>query len=119
MSATSEVLTAIVGSGGVLTIVGAGSRFVWNKIEARFTKIESELQECRARESASLQREADSRVRRQMQITVIELLWLKVKELDPGAVVLERAKHILDELKRTAAADKAAAELTDAGADRD
>lgn len=113
MSGTSEVLATLVGSGGVLTIVGAGARFTWNKIEARFTKIEVELNECRKRETASLQREADSRVRRAMQITVIELLWLKVKELDPGAVVLERAKHLLDELKRTAAADREAAQLPD------
>lgn len=106
MTATSEIVTAIVGSGGVLTIVGAGARFIWNKIEARFSTIEIELQQCRQRETESLKREADSRVRRQMQITVIELLWLKVKELDPTAHVLDRAKHLLDELKQKAAADR-------------
>lgn len=89
----------------MLTIVGAGGRFVWNKIEARFMSIENELQECRRREIESLKREADSRERRTIQITVIELLWMKVKELDPSAHVLDRAKHLLDELKQKAAQD--------------
>lgn len=106
MSGASEIITAVVGSGGVLTIVATGGKFVWNKIEARFVHIESELQECRRRETQSLKREADSRERRAIQITVIELLWLKVKELDPGAHVLDRAKHLLDELKLKAAEDE-------------
>jgi hypothetical protein len=102
---TGEVITAIVGSGGVLTVIGAGAKFIWNKIEARFERIEKELAECRKREVASMAREADSRERRAMQITVIELLWAKVKEMDPAAAVLDRAKHILDELKQMAAKD--------------
>lgn len=109
---TGEIITVIVGSGGVLTVIGAGIKFVWNKIEARFQKsearfelIEKELAECRKREVAGMAREADSRERRAMQITVIELLWAKVKEMDPTAGVLERAKHILDELKQMAARD--------------
>lgn len=103
---TEGIVTAIVGGGGVLTVIGGGMKFVWNKLEARFAKIEKELAECRRREMASIQREADSRVRRAKQITVIELLWQKVKELDPTAVVLERAKHLLDELKESAAPGK-------------
>lgn len=99
------IITAVLGGGGILTVIGGGVKFVWNKLEARFAKIEKELAECRAREVAALQREADSRVRRAKQITVIELLWQKVKEFDPAAGVLDRAKHILDELKETAAKD--------------
>ena len=102
---SGEIITAIVGSGGVLTVIGAGAGFIWNKIEARFECIEKELAECRKRETAAMAREADSRERRAMQITVIELLWAKVKEIAPGADVLERAKHILDELKKMAAKD--------------
>ena len=102
---TGEIITAVVGSGGVLTIFGGGAKFIWNKIEARFERIEKELAECRKRETAAMAREADSRERRAMQITVIELLWAKVKEIAPGADVLERAKHILDELKQMAAKD--------------
>lgn len=102
---SGEIITAIVGSGGVLTVIGAGAKFIWNKIEARFERIEKELAECRKRETAAMEREADSRERRVMQIMVIELLWAKVKEIAPGADVLERAKHILDELKQMAAKD--------------
>lgn len=99
----SEIVAAVFGGGGALATIGAGVKFIWDKIEARFTKIEAELAECRAREVAAIQRDADSRERRAKQITVIELLWQKVKELDPGAAVLDRAKHLLDELKESAA----------------
>lgn len=102
---TDAIITALVGGGGALTAIGAGAKFIWNKIEARFERIEKELAECRKRETAAMAREADSRERRAMQITVIELLWAKVKEMDPTAGVLERAKHILDELKQMAAKD--------------
>lgn len=100
-----DIITAVVGGGGVLTVVGGGIKFIWNKLEARFAKIEKELEECRRREHASIKREADSRVRREKQITVIELLWQKVREFDPTAAVLDRAKHLLDELKENAAKD--------------
>lgn len=102
---SGEIITAVVGSGGVLTVLGAGAKFIWNKIEARFERIEKELAECRKRETAAMEREADNREHRVMQIMVIELLWAKVKEMDPTAGVLERAKHILDELKQMAAHD--------------
>lgn len=97
MSAT-DIITAVAGSGGLLTAVGAGGRFVWNKLERRFTSIEAQLQACRDRET-------ESQERRTIQLTVIELLWLKVKEFDPSAPVLERAKHLLDELKERARHD--------------
>jgi Na+-translocating ferredoxin:NAD+ oxidoreductase RnfC subunit len=99
----AEILAAIFGGGGALATIGAGVKFIWDKIEARFTKIEAELAECRARELMAVKREADSRERRAKQITVIELLWQKVKDIDPSAAVLDRAKHLLDELKETAA----------------
>lgn len=99
----AEIVTAVFGGSGALAAIGGGIRFVWNKLEARFTNIEKELAECRARELLAIKREADSRERRAKQITVIELLWQKVKDLDPRAQVLDRAKHLLDELKETAA----------------
>lgn len=104
MSITAEVITAVAGGGGFLVPAGGAIAFVWNKIErravvrekaneARFTKIEQDLAECR-------RREVESQERRAIQLTVIELLWAKVKELDPSAHVLDRAKHLLDELKQ-------------------
>ena len=94
----AEIITSLAGSGGVLVAVGGAGRFVWNKIEARFKTIEGELQQCRRREVQSQQR-------RGIQIAVIELLWLKVKEFDPTAAVLARAKHLLDELKASSQDD--------------
>ncbi|HQS71624.1 MULTISPECIES: hypothetical protein [unclassified Novosphingobium] len=101
-----EMITAILGGTGALATIGGGVKFVWAKIEARFTKIETELAECRAREKLAAQRDADNRERRAKQLTVIELLWQKVKDLDPRAPVLDRAKHLLDELKETARVER-------------
>ncbi len=104
MSTTAEVITAVAGGGGFLLPAGGAIAFIWNKIEkravareakneTRFARIEGDLAECRRREEESQQRRA-------IQLTVIELLWAKVKEFDPSAPVLERAKHLLDELKQ-------------------
>lgn len=101
MSITAEMITAIA---GMLATGGGAIRFVWNKIEKRavaqetanelrFIRIERDLAECR-------KREVESQERRAIQLTVIELLWAKVKEFDPSAHVLDRAKHLLDELKQ-------------------
>jgi hypothetical protein len=95
----AAIITAIIGIAvPLLTLIGAGVRWLWNKVEARFTSIEAQLEECR-------KREAESRERRAAQLTVIELLWLKVRELDPGAEVLKRAEALLDKLKASAGSD--------------
>ena len=93
MTDHTAIITAIIGIViPLLTLIGAGVRWLWNKVEARFTSIEAQLEECR-------RREIESRERRAAQLTVIELLWLKVRELDPGAEVLKRAEVLLDKLK--------------------
>lgn len=83
----------IVAVGGVLGALGGGIRFVWNKFEARFQKIEAQLEECHQREQAHHERRA-------VQLTVIELLWQEVKRLAPDTPVLDRAKRLLDGLKK-------------------
>jgi chromosome condensin MukBEF ATPase and DNA-binding subunit MukB len=93
LSNVTDILTLVVGSGGALTALGAAGKFVWDKIERRFVGIEEQLDECR-------QRERESHERRAIQLTVIELLWLKIKEFDPTAPVLLRAKHLLDDLRK-------------------
>lgn len=89
MSATAEIITASV---AVMGALGAAGRFVWLKIEARFSHIDEQLDECRTREERS-------QARRAVQLTVIELLWQEVQRLAPKAPVLVRAKKLLDELK--------------------
>ena len=95
MSETAQIITASLGGLGIL---GGAIKFVWAKVERRFTAIERELANCRSRELKS----AD---RRSAQLIVIELLWQEVKRLAPGSPVLTRGKHLLDELKEKAGAE--------------
>jgi hypothetical protein len=92
--ASAEALAALLTAGvGVLTAAGAAARFLWDKIERRFERIEADLAECR-------KREIDSQERRGVQLTVIELLWREVERALPDSPVLARAKHLLDDLKK-------------------
>lgn len=96
MSDVPAILTAAV---GVLGATGAAGRFIWSKIEKRFDAVEADLKRCEERERASVERRA-------VQITVIELLWQEVKRLSPEAMVLTRAKHLLDDLKKEQRKDR-------------
>lgn len=109
MTGSGDWVAIIGASGGALTVIGGGVAFVWNKIEQRardrekqnerrFTKIEGDLELCEERERQSLGR-------RSVQLTVIELLWQEVMRHAPGSTVLDRAKHLLDELKEHADLD--------------
>lgn len=89
MNDTAGIITAVVGGA---TALGAGLRFIWNKIEARFVSVEEELDHCREREAQSVERRA-------IQLTVIELLWQEVQRHAPSSLVLTRAKRLLDDLK--------------------
>lgn len=84
---------------GALVPAGGGIAFVWNKIEARFRKIEGQLDECHTRERQHQAREHEHQERRAVQLTVIELLWQEVSRLAPETNVLVRAKRLLDGLK--------------------
>lgn len=88
MGTVPELIVAIV---TLLTPVGVAFRFVWNKIEARFEKIERELEKCERG--------------RAVKLTVIELLWQAVLRADPESPVLARAKILLDGLKAGEARD--------------
>ncbi len=87
--AIAEIITA---SGIALGTIGGGVAFIWNKVEQRFKHIEAQLLECQKRET-------ESHERRGAQITVIELLWQELMRVAPDALVLKRAKKLLDDLK--------------------
>ena len=90
MSEVAVLITSIVGA---LSATGAAIAWLWNKIEKRFEKVESALEECRKREAKSTEREGK-------HLTVIELLWQEVERKARGPnAVLDRAKRILDDLK--------------------
>jgi hypothetical protein len=86
-------IATLVGSAvTALGSAGAVGRFIWNKVERRFTKIEAELEKCRLREKRALHFSSG-------QTTVIELLWREVASSNPGRAVLDRAKKLLEDLK--------------------
>lgn len=88
----SDLAAIITAAGGLLVSVGAGARFIWNKVETRFALIEAELVKCRERES-------ESKERRAVQLIVIEMLWQEVTRISPASKVLIRCKKLLDDLK--------------------
>lgn len=83
------LITAVV---GLLGAGGTGIKFLWDKIEARFTHIEAELDKCREREIKAKDMGA-------VHLTVIELLWAELTRHDPQSSVLDRVKTLLDRLK--------------------
>lgn len=93
MSQTADIATAIFGGGGALACLGAGVKFIWDKVDTRLKAIEAELRECRKRETAA-------KVRAATQLTVIELLWMALKAVDPSSEALKRGKKLLDDLKQ-------------------
>jgi hypothetical protein len=88
----NEIAAIITAATGLLIAVAGGGRFIWNKIETRFIKVEAALEECH-------EREAKGQERRAVQLTVIEILWQEIQRIAPKSNVLIRAKHHLDELK--------------------
>ena len=89
----NELAAIITASVALLGALGAVAKFVWNKLEVRFTVIEERLEECR-------QREIESQRRSTVKLTVIELLWQEIERNTPDNAVLRRAKRLLDGLKR-------------------
>jgi len=92
MTGASDILAVIGGVIALLTTFGGGIVFVWNKVEARLQAIERKLEECE-------RREIDSMESRATMLTVIELLWARVRQTDPNAEVLDRVQKLLDKLK--------------------
>jgi len=89
----SEVPVLITSIAGALATTGGAIAWLYNKIERRFEKVETALEDCRKREAKSSEREGK-------HLVVIELLWQEVERKARGpSPVLERAKRILDDLK--------------------
>lgn len=88
----SELAALITSGVALLGAGGTGIKFLWDKIEKRFTLIEDELKKCQ-------ERELKTKDHRAVHLTVIELIWAELRRFDPQSAVLERAKHLLDDLK--------------------
>lgn len=88
MSEFAELIVAIVGTSGL----GAAAKWVWVKLEKRFTDIEADLKECKERELHAAER-------RETWRATMELLWAELKRTSPKSPILARAKKLMDELK--------------------
>lgn len=83
----SEIATIITASVALLGALGGAIKWLWVKLEARFTAIEKRGQDCEERSA--------------VQLIVIELMWQEITRLAPdGSLVLERAQRLLDKLKK-------------------
>lgn len=84
-----DAVIAVLG-GGTLASIGGGIAFVWNKIDARFTAIETKLKQCERR---------DRRSRKQigLLLSAVEILLAKIQDLAPEAAVITRARELLEQ----------------------
>jgi len=94
-----ELAALITASTGVLGSAGVAIKFLWDRIEKRFTNIETDLEKCR-------ERELETKEHRAVHLTVIELMWVELRRFDPESLVLERAKKLLDSLKERNIAER-------------
>ena len=86
----AAVITAMV---TVLGTMGAAIKWLWAKIERRFTDVEHKLAACEAREKRQLDLNGK-------QLIVIELLWQEVDRRTRGSSpILKRSSKLLDDLK--------------------
>ena len=103
MSDVDTVSSVISAGAGVAGILGGAIAFLWGRVEWNNSKIKRELAKCQAREIAQRQREHQivigNHEHRAALTIVIELLWQEIQRLSPDAIVLKRAKRLLDDLK--------------------
>lgn len=82
----------ITAAGTTIVPLGGGIGWLYRRVDARFKKVEGELEKCRQREV----RAADVAAK---HLLVIELLWQAASKSKAAAPVLERCKVHLDKLK--------------------
>jgi len=82
--------------------IGGLGKFVWDKVEARFVKIEADLGDCRSGEALSTERRANMSQR-------LELLAMATMRLDAHAPELVRCKELETEYREIPLSARAAA----------
>lgn len=104
MSNVQEVSSVISAGVQVAGLLGGAIAFLWGRMEWSNAKIRRALQQCQRRETEAREREqailSASKERRAHLTTIIELLWYEVSRLAPEALVLKRAKKLLDDVKK-------------------
>lgn len=88
----------ITAAGSTLGPMGVGVGWLYRRVDARFKKVEGELEKCRQREVRGAEVAAK-------HLLVIELLWQAASKSKAAAPVLARCKEHLDKLKEGKAND--------------
>lgn len=99
MGTGTDIAAALGGVVALATAIGAAIRFIWNKIEKRFTEIERALDECRDDRELSEKR-------RGILITIIELLKQGLRHHLPESQMLVRADELTAEYRSLGAKEK-------------
>lgn len=94
----ADIGAAAGGAVALITAIGAAGKFVWNKIEERFKRIEKALDECNRRSDLSEKR-------RSVLITIIELLKQEFRHHLPQSDALTRADELMHEYRNLKMAD--------------
>lgn len=90
MIASADAAALITAAGVVLSGIGGGVAFVWNKVDQRFRAIEAKQLQCERR---------DRRSQRRITLlkSIVEMLLQKVTDLAPNAPILDRAQQLLEQ----------------------
>jgi len=92
MGTGTDIAAALGGVVALATAIGAAIRFIWNKIEKRFERIERALDECQAHRELSEKR-------RGVLLTIIELLKQELRQHLPESISLARADELTREYR--------------------
>lgn len=98
MGTGTDIAAALGGVVALATAIGAAIRFIWNKIEARFTEIERALDECRDDRELSEKRHG-------ILLTIIELLKQELRHHLPGHMLV-RADELTAEYRSLGTKEK-------------
>ncbi len=89
----SDMVAIITAGAAALGTLGGAGKYIWDKVEKRFTAIEAELKSCRENETTSQER-------RSLLLRAHELVCHELATLFPGAWSLTRAAELLQEAKK-------------------
>lgn len=81
----SDISEAVQAGVAVATCLGGAIAFLWGKVERMNRRVKSDLEAC---EDA-----------RNTQLVVIEIFWRELERLAPKSKTLQRAGHLLAEMK--------------------
>ena len=99
----TDIATTLLAGGGVVTPLGLGIAFIWNKLDKkaletaaefdkRLVKIETELDLCRRENLLSQER-------RTILLRINDIFWQELRRVAPDSWALTKAKELMEEAK--------------------